>query len=677
MASGVVTASSFNPTSAKTNPDLQKERDGATINTLEFTNLKDGSEDRTINRRKCQALALNDPQLKHKDVSFMTRDERYSNAIKKAVYVTQKVKDYQLNDMEEQHWYRSTATKQDTYGFALHFAMFIPTLSGQGDEQQRKFWLPLAENLQIIGTYAQTELGHGTFIRGLETTATFDPKTEEFVLHSPTLSSLKWWPGNLGKTVTHAVVLAQLYTKGVCHGLHSFVVQLRSLEDHQPLPGVTLGDIGPKLGYASNDNGFLGFDHFRIPRRNMLMRHSKVEPDGTYIKPKAQRLTYGTMVFVRMSIVHGAAQSLAMAATIAIRYSAVRRQTELTPGGKEPQIMDYQSQQLKLFPLLASSYAFYFAAWSVRMRYIEVQMQINSGNVESLPELHALSAGLKAFTSNTTNEGIETCRMSCGGHGYSCASGFPEIYALATPMCTYEGENTVMLLQTARYLMKCAGSMSSGETLPGFVLYLTQTKKGKCPARNESDLLNLDTLSAAFQYRAYSLVVDAAGKLKEQTVKGKPQHEAWNNCHIYLLKAATAHCHFYVVQNFVNYMKETEMSDSARTVLTQLCQLYAVHGIMQNSGDFLAHGYLNGDQIAMAQRLVGTLMAQIRPNAVALVDAFDFHDDILCSQLGRYDGNVYEALYEWAKKSPLNESEVHESYYKYLRPMIQSSKAKL
>ena len=41
----------------------------------------------------------------------------------------------------------------------------------------------------------QTELGHGTFIRGLETTATYDPETEEFVLHSPTLSSYKWWAG--------------------------------------------------------------------------------------------------------------------------------------------------------------------------------------------------------------------------------------------------------------------------------------------------------------------------------------------------------------------------------------------------------------------------------------------------------------------------------------------------
>lgn len=73
--------------------------------------------------------------------------------------------------------------------------MFIPTLMSQADMEQQAEWLPKALGLRLVGTYAQTELGHGTFVRGLETTATYDPQTEEFVIHSPTLSSTKWWPG--------------------------------------------------------------------------------------------------------------------------------------------------------------------------------------------------------------------------------------------------------------------------------------------------------------------------------------------------------------------------------------------------------------------------------------------------------------------------------------------------
>lgn len=77
--------------------------------------------------------------------------------------------------------------------------MFIPTLLSQATAEQQAEWLPKAMSLKLIGTYAQTELGHGTFVRGLETTATYDPETKQFIAHSPTLTSTKWWPG--GKPV--------------------------------------------------------------------------------------------------------------------------------------------------------------------------------------------------------------------------------------------------------------------------------------------------------------------------------------------------------------------------------------------------------------------------------------------------------------------------------------------
>ncbi|CAN0322434.1 unnamed protein product, partial [Ectocarpus sp. 4 AP-2014] len=80
--------------------------------------------------------------------------------------------------------------------------------------------------------------------------------TQEFVLHSPTLTSTKWWPGGLGKTSTHCVLMAQLVLDGKVLGVHPFFVQLRSMTDHSPLKGVAIGDIGPKLGFNSTDNGF-------------------------------------------------------------------------------------------------------------------------------------------------------------------------------------------------------------------------------------------------------------------------------------------------------------------------------------------------------------------------------------------------------------------------------------
>uniref|UniRef100_A0A1I7ZZZ7 Acyl-CoA_dh_1 domain-containing protein n=1 Tax=Steinernema glaseri TaxID=37863 RepID=A0A1I7ZZZ7_9BILA len=66
------------------------------------------------------------------------------------------------------------------------------------------------------------------------------------------------------------------------------------------------------------------------------------------------------------------------------------------------------------------------------------------------------SSGLKSVVSWEVAQGIEQCRMACGGHGYSHASGLPEAYGYAVGGCTYEGENIVMLLQVARFLMKVA-----------------------------------------------------------------------------------------------------------------------------------------------------------------------------------------------------------------------------
>lgn len=43
---------------------------------------------------------------------------------------------------------------------------------------------------------------------------------------------------SVGKTANYAVVLAQLHTKGTNHGIHAFMVQLRDLKTHQPLPGL-------------------------------------------------------------------------------------------------------------------------------------------------------------------------------------------------------------------------------------------------------------------------------------------------------------------------------------------------------------------------------------------------------------------------------------------------------
>lgn len=68
--------------------------------------------------------------------------------------------------------------------------------------------------------------------------------------------------------------------------------------------------------------------------------------------------------------------------------------------------------------------------------------------------------------------GIETLRLACGGHGYMECSSLPNAYGMVTAACTYEGENTVLLLQTARYLIKSWAQALKGGALVPTVSYL-------------------------------------------------------------------------------------------------------------------------------------------------------------------------------------------------------------
>ncbi|XP_022068759.1 peroxisomal acyl-coenzyme A oxidase 1 isoform X1 [Acanthochromis polyacanthus] len=656
------------------NPDIARERENATFDVNKLTNILDGGPEKTTRRREIESLVFSDPDFKEDDPNFLSRSERYDQAVRKSVQMILKLREYGIADPEEIQHYKSCVHPDRPEPLDLHLGMFLPTLLNQATpEQMDRFFMP-AWNLEIIGTYAQTEMGHGTHLRGLETTATYDPSTQEFVLNSPTVSSIKWWPGGLGKTSNYAIVLAQLYSLGNCHGLHAFIVQIRDINTHKPLPGIVVGDIGPKFGFHEVDNGFLKLENVRIPRENMLMKYSKVAPDGSYVKPPSTKLTYGTMVFIRSMIVGSSAVALAKACTIAIRYSAVRHQSEIRAGEPEPQILDYQTQQYKLFPLLAMAYAFKFVGQYMKQTYLRISEDINHGNFSELPELHALSAGLKAFTTWEANSAIEVCRMSCGGHGYSRSSALPDIYVDFTPTCTYEGENTVMMLQTARYLVKSYRQAKAGQRLSGIVSYLNEAQsRGVQPQPVAArptvvDVNDLSSLVEVYKLRAAILVDLAAKSIQQELQRRRSQEDAWNNSAIDLVRASDAHCHYVVVKLFAD--KLGEVGDTAiHSVLSALALLYALHGITKNSGDFLQAGLLSVPQVMQSSLRIKELLSQLRRNAVALVDAFDIHDKKLNSVLGRYDGNVYEHMFEWARRSPLNATEVHESFHKYLKPL--------
>ncbi|KAF2722413.1 acyl-CoA oxidase [Polychaeton citri CBS 116435] len=598
-------------------------------------------------------------------------------------------RDKRLHQLEEKYGWTREEKKvaKDLIGepgpYGLHESMFLVTLEGQGTPEQHEKYLKHAKAYKYIGCYAQTELGHGSNVRGLETTATWDNKEKNFEIHSPHLTSSKWWIGSLGRTANFAVVMAQLMIDGKSYGPHPFVVQIRDLKTHELLPNIYAGDIGPKFGYNTMDNGYLLFNHVKVPHISMLARFSHVDPNsGKYVPPAKAALVYGTLTWVRSTIVLQAGSALARGVTIATRYCAVRRQfqdRDAPPGtpGENP-VLNYTAVQFRLLPLLAACFAMHFTGQGMMRLYEANQKnmaakgsnkdvgkvgsteQSGAGPEETnrssdlLADLHAGSCGLKSLVSGIAADGLEECRRTCGGHGYSSFSGIGTWYADYLPTVTWEGEQRLLTQQVANYLLKSARQVLAGQTPVNDTMDILKYYLDRQDQGAAFDILGRDEdIVAAFAWRSAHLTFEAYKHREEQK-------NSWNSLLVDFVKLSRAHSQYMVVKSFYEAVTSPEtaaqLDPETIGLLHKLFQLHALHTLEAEGSEFFASAATTVRQIQLARTTgVMKLMEQIRPHAVRLVDAWAFPDFQLDSSIGRYDGNVYEDMFHRASEmNPLN-----------------------
>jgi acyl-CoA oxidase len=519
---------------------------------------------------------------------------------------------------------------------------------------------------------------------------------------------------------------------GVRRGVHNFLVPLRCMQTHQLLPGVTTGDIGPKIGYNVMDNGYARFDHVEIPRRNMAMRFATVDEHGKYSKTKhvsdaASKIAYITMMQVRAHICVEAGKNLALACTIVTRYSAVRRQgfkssddseSTTTTTTTERQILDYTQQQHRILPLIAASYCFFFTGKLIQSRLVDIESRLvsssssssekNSSSAVTKPEvadIHASTSGLKSYMTTVAANGIEDCRKACGGHGFLQCSGLPELLTTYLQSPTVEGDNHMLPQQVVKVLLKIVQAVQQQQRekdtgrqgLSDFVrcdsyhlvpslqsIILTARGGGggdqngeKCPASCEEDMQDLDTLCCAFRHVAARLLVECASGMQTAIVKnGKTPDDAWNDALVQMARVSRAYSQFLLLHNFCHgiILEERDAKScigvAEVAVFRDLARLLALYWIESEIGDFLQDGYLSAQQADWVRASVLLMLNVVRPNAVALVDARDFSDFRLKSALGRYDGNVYPAIMEAARRDPLNQTERGPGYEEHLKRLI-------
>ncbi|GMN33716.1 hypothetical protein TIFTF001_004309 [Ficus carica] len=478
-------------------------------------------------------------------------------------------------------------------------------------------------------------------VQGLQTTATFDPITDEFIVNTPNDGAIKWWIGNAAVHGKFATVFAKLilpthYAKGVSDmGVHAFIVPIRDFKTHETLPGIEIHDCGHKVGLNGVDNGALRFRSVRIPRENLLNRFGDVSRDGKYTSSlptinKRFAAMLGELVGGRVSLAYSSVSVLKLATTIAIRYSLLRQQFG-PPKQPEVSILDYQSHQHKLMPMLASTYAFHFATVYLVDKYSEMK---KTHDEQLVADVHALSAGLKAYVTSYTAKSLSICREACGGHGYAAVNRFGILRNDHDIFQTFEGDNTVLLQQVAGDLLKQYKEKFQGGTFTVTWNYLKESmntyvsQPNPVTARWESEdhLRDPKFQLDAFRYRTSRLLQSVAVRLRKHS-KTLGSFGAWNRCLNHLLTLAESHIESVILAKFIDAVQSCPDA-SSRAALKLVCDLYALDRIWKDIGTYRNVDYVAPNKAKAIHKLTEYLSFQVRNIATELVDAFDLPDQV-------------------------------------------------
>jgi acyl-CoA oxidase len=538
----------------------------------------------------------------------------------------------------------------------VQWGLFGGAVENLGTERHHEPYVKKIINLELLGCFAMTETGHGSDVQALETTATYDAETEEFVIHSTTPTARKDYIGGAAETATVAAVFAQLITTEdgmpVNHGVHCLLVPIRDA-DGNDLPGVTTSDCHYKGGLPGVDNGRIVFDHVRVPRVNLLNKYGDVAPDGTYSSPidnPGRRFftMIGTLIRGRVTVGGSAGNAARLALDIATRYALQRRQFSAPDDEGEVLIMDYLVHQRRLFPLIARSYALQFAQNELVSKCHDLQTS-EVADAEEQRELESRAAGLKAANTWHASRAIQEAREACGGAGYMAENRLIALRADNDVFTTFEGDNHVLTQLVAKELLTAYAddirSMSPVEwvrfaanAVGDRVMKRTAAEAimqriidARQDSEEEGSLFNRGTQVTMFEEREDYLLSSVARRLQGKS-KEMSAFDAFNAVQDHVMHAATAHIDRIVLEAFVAGIDSCE-NEEARNLLEIVCDLYALSVIEDDKAWYIEHGYLSTVRAKAVTRGINDRCRALRPHAKTLVDGFGIPEPLRYAEM--------------------------------------------
>jgi acyl-CoA oxidase len=566
----------------------------------------------------------------------------------------------------------------------VQWGLFGAAVLHLGTRPHHERFLPGIMSLEVPGAFAMTETGHGSDVASIATTATYDPETQEFVIHTPFRGAWKDYLGNAAKDGIACTVFAQLITKGVNHGVHCFYVPIRDAATGEFLPGIGGEDDGLKGGLNGIDNGRLHFDHVRIPRENLLNRYGDVAEDGSYTSPIASPgrrffTMLGTLVQGRVSLDGASTLGAAVGLAIAVTYGNQRRQFTASSDLDEEVLLDYQRHQRRLIPKLATTYAQVFAHDVLLTKFDDV-FSGRSDTDEDRQDLETLAAALKPLSTWHALETLQEAREACGGAGFLAENRLVGLRADLDVYVTFEGDNNVLLQLVAKRLLgdyskkfagadpkavaKLVATQAAGKAFHGSGLRsLAQTVADLgSTARSVDQLRDPQTQRALLTDRVETMIAEVATRLRNMNRMPQAQAAAlFNSQQNELIEAARAHGELLQWEAFTDAL-ETIDDRGTRQVLTWLRDLFGLGLLEKHIEWYLIHGRLAPQRAQAVSAYIDRLVARLRAHAQNLVDAFGFAPEHLRSAIAsgaeaerQNEAREYERALRTSGEAPVDE----------------------
>jgi len=539
----------------------------------------------------------------------------------------------------------SAATK-----LTVQFNLFGGTLLSIGTKKHHKL-IEDIDKFQKVGCFGLSELGYGNNAVKMETKVTFDMKNDEFIVDTPSPLAQKYWITNGALHAHYCVVFGDLripafnqetqtVEEGDTYGVHAFLVPIREQGTMQPLEGVTIQDMGHKMGLNGIDNAKLSFNKVKIPRLNMLDKFSQVSSAGEYtttIEGKARdrflqmadQLLSGRLCIASMS--QGSSKALLAVAT---EYSCSR--LSVGPSGESTvPIMAYRLQQRSLIPMIAKTIAIETALYKIKTAWA---LNRKGTPIMSNNTLIAQCCAIKAYSGWHANIVANKARERTGGQGFLSANRFGMAITGTHSSITAEGDNSVLMMKTISELVKEIKN-NKGEqknvakaylkdkfnrSIVGFISEIGQgkfdNKKGVEMLKNRyySSLGTMQEKAALSKDEQEYLNVDKTDKERKRKIN---YHTTITKTQSEIQKAAMNYIEYLTAKSFLESIND-EADQELKPVLEDLLQCYLLDTVKQDLTSFqLSRNFIKNNVI---EHELDEICTKLAPNVLGIVDSFGY-----------------------------------------------------